>query len=163
MSHKMKVLLTVSLALNILLAGIFIGQFSKDFMKYREWEKDIEKSVGKLPPDKAKLVKEALWTLKNETRETKKEIRKTRGNISKILVAPEFNEADFDKEIKKLHELQGRIMSYFAEATKELASQFNRDERRIISDLLQNRRRGYRHSVHNDLKLPPKLDQQPPF
>ena len=163
MSNKIKILLTVSIVLNFFFIGIFIGQFSEDFTKHKRWKDNIEKNVDKLPPEKAELVKKTMWSLHSKTRETKKEIRKTRKNIAKIIQSPEFSETEFDSEIQKLHKLQGQIMSEFAEATKGLASKFRQEERKVIAEILQKKHRRSRHFDQSGIKPPPGLDQPPPF
>jgi len=164
MSNKIKILLTASLALNILLIGISIGQISGKYMIKRQFRADFKNSIQNLSEEKASLVKKTMRNLHKETKTTRKEIKKTRKNIYKIITAPSFNEAAYDKEVDKLDELHGEIMGYFSNATKDLAGQLDQDERKVIAEILKQRDfKHRRHHGHGLNKTPAGIDQPPPF
>jgi len=165
MSNRVKVVLTVSLVLNVLLVGILIGFFSGDFKEHRKMRADMHRSIDNLPEEKAKLVKKTMRNLHKETKKTRKQVRKTRKNINKIISAPEFDISAYDAEIKKLQDLHAEIMDKFGKATKELALQMEQDEREVIAELLE--KRTFKHRRHGgkfgEKPPPPGLDQPPPF
>jgi len=148
MSNKIKILLTVSLVLNFLFIGILIGQFSSEFMKYRNYRAETKRSIEKLPEEKAMMLKQTRRKLHKETKGLRKEIRNSRKNIYKIITAPTFDENSYDSEVKKLHELSGQIMSYLTEATKELAADFTMEEREVIAEILRQREFRPHHRGH---------------
>jgi len=55
----------------------------------------------------------------------------------RILTAPEFNEAAYQIQVEKLHELRGIMMRRLANATMELARQFDQQERKVLAKHLR--------------------------
>ena len=164
MSRNIKILLTVSIVLNVLLLGILIGLFSDDFRDHKKMRADMHRSIDKLPKDKAKLVNKAMRSLHKETRKTRKQVKKTRNNINEILSAPVFDENAYNTEIENLQKLQSEIMEKFSSVTKDLALQLEQDERKVIAELLKKRTFKHRkHGSEHGEKPPPGLDQPPPF
>jgi len=161
MSNKIKIILTVSIILNVLLVGVLIGLYADDFKEHKKMRADMHRSLDKLPDEKAKLVKKTMRGLHKETKKTRKHVRKTRENINNIISAPVFDESAYDKEIENLQRLQSEIMVKFGNATKELAVQLEQEEREIVAELLK--KRTFKHRRHNGPKPPPGLDQPPPF
>jgi uncharacterized membrane protein len=70
-----------------------------------------------------------------ENREIHKQMDEARKRVLSILSAPEFDEAAYQLETAKLDELRGVTMKRLAEATKELAKQFNQEEEGLSGDL----------------------------
>ena len=64
-------------------------------------------------------------------------IRETRERTISILRAPVFDEAAYQIEVEKLHQLRGLMMQRLADATKDLAKQFNQEERRGLAEHLR--------------------------
>jgi len=137
MSKAMKMVLVGSFLLNALLIGILIGKvsdrlFRKDFPMRKPPEFGL-----KLPPDKEKLFWGAMDRVFRENRDIHKQTDEARERVLSILSAPEFDEAAYQVETAKLDELRGITMKRLAEATKELAKQFNQEERRVLSEHLR--------------------------
>jgi len=164
MSNKIKIFLTVSIILNVLLVGVLIGMSADDIKEHRKMRADMHRSINTLPEEKAKLVKQTMRGLHKETRKTRKQVRNTREKINEIISAPEFDVSGYDAEINSLKELQAQIMDKFSEATKELALQLEQDERKVVAELLK--KRTFKHRRHRGKwgeNPPPGLDQPPPF
>jgi Spy/CpxP family protein refolding chaperone len=67
----------------------------------------------------------------------RKQMDEARGRVLLILSAPEFDEAAYQAETAKLEELRGVMMQRFADATRDLAKQFNQEERKALSEHLR--------------------------
>ena len=161
MSKKIKIILTVSVVLNVLLIGVLVGMSADEYKDHRNKRAEFRSAVDKLPPEKSKLVKKTMRGLHKETRKTRNELKKTRKKINKIISAPEFDESAYDVEIENLKRLQSEIMTKFGQVTKELAAQLGQEERKVIAELLK--KRTFKKHGHDGIKPPPGLDQPPPF
>jgi uncharacterized membrane protein len=91
----------------------------------------------KLPADKEKLFFETMKQVQMKNRDIRRQFREARENAISILTAPEFDETAYQVETERLHELRSRMMQRLAEGTKELAMQFNQEERKTLAKHLK--------------------------
>jgi uncharacterized membrane protein len=137
MGKKIKILIGISLLLNVLLIGVVIGSishrlFREDFPRRRPPELAI-----KLAPDKEKLFFDSMERVHLENREVRKQIDEARERVLATLKAPEFDETAYQVEAAKLDKLHGLMMQRFAGATKDLAKRFNQEERKALAEFLR--------------------------
>ena len=137
MSKKMKILTIGSLLLNVLLIGIVIGDMSHRFRREDFLGRHARELSSKLPEDKAALFLETVEKVHLNNRDIHKQIREGRRRAMRILTAPEFNEAAYQIQVEKLHELRGIMMRRLANATMELARQFDQQERKVLAKHLR--------------------------
>jgi len=143
MSKKMKILIFSSLLLNVLLAGVIIGDVSHRFHKEYFVRKSVKEFASKLPGDKAALFLETVKRVHLDNRDAYNQIREARKEAMKLLSAPEFDEAAYRLQVEKIHELRSIMKQRLADATIDLARQFSQKER---SALAQHLKRFSRHS-----------------
>jgi uncharacterized membrane protein len=67
----------------------------------------------------------------------RKQMDESRERVLSILSAPEFDEAVYQAETAKLEKLRGVMMQRFADAARELAKQFNQEERKALAEHLR--------------------------
>lgn len=144
MSKKMKILIFSSLLLNVLLAGVVIGDVSHRFHKEYSVRKSVKEFASKLPGDKAALFLETVERVHLNNRDAYHQIREARKEAMTLLSAPEFDEAAYRLQVEKIHELRSLMKRRLADATIELARQFSQKER---SALAQHLKRFSRHSM----------------
>ena len=149
MTKKVKILIFSSLLLNVLLAGIIIGDVSHRFHKEYFVRKTVKEFASKLPVDKAALFLETVKRVHLKNQDAYNEIRESRKEAIKLLSAPKFDESAYRLQIEKIDNLRSLMKRRLADATIELARQFNQEER---SALAQHLRRFSRHS--RDSRLP---------
>ena len=138
MTRNMKILIVASLVLNLLLAGVIIGNVSHHMGRKHFGSKQHEqKLVAKLPPEKQRLFRDVMERAHAESDDIRKQIGETRERALSILTAPEFDERSFQAEVEKLHDLRGLKMQRLADATKELAKQFDAEERTVLGGYLK--------------------------
>ena len=150
MSKKMKILIFSSLLINVLLAGVVIGDVSHRFHKEYFVRKSVQELASKLPGDKAALFLETVERVHMNNRDAYNQIREARKEAIKFLSAPDFDEAAYRLQVEKIHELRSLMKQRLADATIELAKQFNQEERKALA---QHLRHFPRHS--RDSNLPP--------
>ena len=137
MSRKMKVLTIGSLLLNVFLVGMIIGDVSHRLGREPYLERHTRELASKLPEDKAGLVLETVQKVHLHNRDLRKQIREARKRAMKILTARSFDEAAYQVEVEKIQALRGLMMRRFADATIELAGQFDQKERRVLAQYLR--------------------------
>jgi uncharacterized membrane protein len=144
MSKNIKILIVCLLVLNILLIGFVIGDVSHRFFKGDSFRKKSPELSVKLSPEKEKLFLDTMEKVRLENRGIRNQMKETREKIFSILIAPEFNEIAYESEAKKLHELRGLMMQQLSNAMKELAKQFNQEERKALTVYLKDSARSRR-------------------
>ena len=149
MSKKMKILIFSSLLLNVLLAGVVIGDMSHRFHKEYFVRKSVKEFASKLPADKAALFLETVERVHLDNQDAYNQIREARKEAMRLLSAPEFDESAYRLQVEKIHELRSLMKRRLADATIELAKQFNQKERKALA---QHLRHFSRHS--RDSRLP---------
>jgi uncharacterized membrane protein len=134
----MKILLVASLVLNLLLAGVILGNVSHHMgRKHFGFKQHEQKLVAKLPPEKQRLFRDVMGRADSEREDIRRQIGETRERALSILIAPEFDERAFQVEVEKLQDLRGMIGQRLADATRELAKQFDSEERKVLGGYLK--------------------------
>jgi uncharacterized membrane protein len=153
MSKKMKILIFSSLLLNVLLAGVVIGDVSHRFHKEYFVRKSVKGFVSELPGDKAAFFLETVKRVHQNNRDAYNQIRDARKEAMKLLSAPEFDESAYRLQVEKIQELRSLMKHRLADATIELAKQFSQKERKALAQYL---RRFSRHSRDGSLSYDDK-------
>lgn len=155
MSKKTKILIFSSLLLNVLLAGVVIGDVSHRFHKEYFVRKSVKEFASKLPGDKATLFLETVERVHQKNRDAYHQIREARNEAMKLLSAPEFDETGYRIQVGKIHELRSLMKQRLADATIELARQFNQEERSALAKHLRRFARSSRDTgPTSDAKSP---------
>ncbi|MFZ0481914.1 MAG: periplasmic heavy metal sensor [Desulfobacterales bacterium] len=149
MNKKIKILIFSSLLLNVLLAGVVIGDMSHRFYKEYFVRKSVKEFASKLPADKAALFLETVERVHLNNQDAYNQIREARKEAMRLLSAPDFDESAYRLQVEKIHELRSLMKRRLADATIELAKQFNQKERKALA---QHLRHFSRHS--RDSRLP---------
>lgn len=143
MNKKIKILIFSSLLLNVLLAGVVIGDMSHRFHKEYFVRKSVKEFASKLPADKAALFLETVERVHLKNQDAYNQIREARKEAMRLLSSPEFDESAYRLQVDKIHELRNLMKRRLADATIELAKQFSQKDRRALA---QHLRRFSRHS-----------------
>jgi uncharacterized membrane protein len=137
-SKKTTMLIIGSLLLNVLLVGAIIGNISHRIDGKRFMRRHGREFAVKLPPDKQELFFTTMERVNRENRGIHRQMREARQRVLLILTAPEFDEAAYQREVEKLDQLRNRMMRRLEDATRELAKQFDQEERKALADHLRN-------------------------
>ncbi|MBE0427467.1 MAG: periplasmic heavy metal sensor [Nitrospirae bacterium] len=162
MSKTIKILFLSSLVFNILLIGFIIGNVSHSLFREDSPRIKPRELAVKLPPEKEKFFLDTMEKVHLENRKIRKQLREARERIFSILTAPQFDEASYQSEVEKLHELRGLMMQKLSNATKELAKQFSQEERKALAEHLNRSPRPPRDSRPPDNEGPPLQRKIPP-
>jgi len=160
MGKTIKILISISVLLNVLLVGIIIGNISNRFLRKDFPGRRPPALAVKLPPDKEKLFRDVMEKVHQENHEVRQQIDEARNRVLSILSAPDFDEGAYQAETAKLDKLHGLMMQRFANATRELGKQFNQEERKALAEYL--RRPPPLPPREIGMPFPPKAGPPPP-
>jgi uncharacterized membrane protein len=138
MTKTIKILIFTSLLLNVLLVGVVVGDLSHRFHLEQLVGSHAQQFASELPEDKAELFLQTVKRVHLKNRDAYKQIQEARKQAMRILAAPEFDEAAYGVQVEKLHELRGFVKRRLADATIELARQFNQEERTALAQHLKH-------------------------
>lgn len=138
MTNKIKILIFSSLLLNVLLVGVVVGDLSHRFHQEHFTGSHAQEFASELPEDKGELFLQTVKRVYLKNRDAYKQIQEARKEAMTILAAPEFDEAAYRVQVEKLQELRSLVKRRLADATIELARQFNQEDRTALAQHLRH-------------------------
>lgn len=148
MSKKKRIILTISLILNVLFMGIIGGHIIRWSSHHNQRHEILAGVVEKLPEDKRAMVKAELKQVHDADATRRAEIEKARDELMKSLTALEFDTQRYDAASAKLHRLHGEMGSDMAKAIKHIAVNLSQEERKILAESLQRHRPPHKREKH---------------
>lgn len=140
MSSRIKLLFTISVILNFLLAGVIIGHYSKHIISSSETAHYLpEEFTENISPEKQVRVAEMLRELREVNRPVREEIRQSKRDIADLLAMKEFDEELYDLKVAHMHGLYRSMAERRASVIKEIAIMLDHEERVIFADYLKKR------------------------
>ncbi len=134
----------ISVAVNVLLAGVIAGHFLQPAPSYTQHRQDaIAEVAAQLPPDKAEMLHQVMDSTYKEVDSMKKAMRASRNETTDILSAETFDAEAYQRHVDDLHRQRGVIMQHMATAMMEAASALNQEERTLLAQTLR-RYHGYK-------------------
>ena len=151
MSQRMKILLSVSLALNVLLLGVSAGHV------YQRWSSHPWHEVKKeLSPEGRNIAGRVFQSAFRDIKPLGQDARKARAEIVKILSADEFDADAFDKATARMLDIRGDMKALKIQAMRDAASQLSVEDRRKMADRMAKMvGGGHKRRVKRDRK--PKM------
>lgn len=129
MSKRIKIILTGSVLLNILLAGVIGGHC------YKRWAHHPWNAIKQdMEPESRNHIARTFQGAFREIRPIGDEARKARADLVKIISAEEFDEKAFDEGVGKLIEARDRITALKIKATKDIAAELSAEERAKMAE-----------------------------
>ena len=126
---RMKIFITVSVVLNVLVLGVIGGHI------YKKWSHHPWHEVKKeLSPETRSVIGRTFQSAFREIKPLGNNARKVRAELVKILSAKEFDADAFDKAAEKMRGIRGEMSAIKIQATKDAASQLSVEERRKMAD-----------------------------
>ena len=129
MSKRIKIIFTVSIALNVLLFGAGAGHVYHHWLSHPWHEVKAE-----LAPETRNIVGRTFQSAFREIRPLGQDARRARADLVKILSAQKFDEAAFDKAVERLSGVKSKMRATKIKATKDLAMQLSAEERRKMAE-----------------------------
>jgi|GEM_PF-3379922 len=132
MSRKIKIIVTLSLILNIVFAGLILGFF------YRMPPQKMLRSdaVEKLSPAGQDLFNARMSALRKDMHESFKEIKDIRVRVQALLEEENFDADAYNSAVAHMAVVQERILTIRSRALQELAISLEDNDRREIAAFL---------------------------
>ncbi|MGH7768255.1 MAG: periplasmic heavy metal sensor [Candidatus Binatia bacterium] len=136
MSKKLKLAFIVSIVLNVLLAGVILGDLPRRFDRApRSGERMIKRDLAALPEPLRTRFREKMEQARRSGMRAK--IRQERNEAIRLLAAEPFDEAAFDRQVKKIQDLRLQMTQSMADSIKDLAKDLPQEERKALAEVLK--------------------------
>jgi uncharacterized membrane protein len=144
MNKKMKMFLSFSMLLNVLLIGVLVGGASKPHFdqskKPQTMEKRLTEIINVLPPEKATLFKLRVRELRSIKKTDKEQMKLARKNILQIFGQDPFDKVAYRKAIQALNQLHQNQMDKRVDLMTDVAEYLSPKERKQLSKLIMGPR-----------------------
>jgi uncharacterized membrane protein len=133
MNQKSKWIILVSLLLNVLLVGVLFGQLPRRMDRDAYRQQIMAEAVKKLPESEREPFRQKLEDMRAAAEPIRNQIRAARDESIEIVVADRFDEAAFDRQVKKINDLRVQMAGILKEAAKTLPP----DQRRALGESMK--------------------------
>tara|TARA_B110000438_G_C15468877_1_gene502211 strand:+ start:162 stop:617 length:456 start_codon:yes stop_codon:yes gene_type:complete len=147
MNKKMKIFISLSLLLNVLLVGIILGGVSGGFSKPHfdgghksaQMEQRLSHILAVLPAEKSELFKQRLAELRALKRTDKERMKLARRNILQVFQQEPFDKAAYQQAVQALNQLHQTQMDKRVSLMADVGEYLSPKERRQLSHLIMKR------------------------
>ena len=133
MTQKLKWIILVSFLLNVLLVGILFGQLPRRVDRDVYRQQIMEQAIKKLPESAREPFRQKLEHMRASAEPIRRQIREARDESIQIVIAETFDEAAFDRQVKKINDLRVQMADILKEAAKNLPP----DQRRALGETMR--------------------------
>ncbi len=138
MNRRFKIILTISVLLNLVFAGVAAGLAMQ--CAGPSWQPKEE--MAKLSPEAKSLMGESFAQNRRAMDKVFKDAKKARHDVVNILTAETFDKDAYQKASDALRERQVQIMTKRAAAAGDLAAKMTPEDRKVMADWLAGPIRG---------------------
>ncbi len=145
-----KPVLVVSLALNLLFAGLIAGAVWKRGFggwsgpRHKVFEAAIEQMITELPAEKRKMAEDVLARLRSDVLPRARGHRQARKRVVDVLKADPFSEEDFRNALAEVRNIRADVDKGRHGLAVELVRELNVQERRRLLEIYRSKKRQYR-------------------
>jgi uncharacterized membrane protein len=136
-STKLKFAFLASLLGNVLLVGILLGELPHRFGEVPSREERMEKAIEDLPEPLRARFREKMEHVREGSEPIRERIQEAREEAISILIAEPFDGTAYDRQVSKIHELQGQRSQRMAEVVKEVAEDLPQEQRQVLAEVLR--------------------------
>lgn len=145
MSKKIKIILSLSIILNVLLIGLVAGHVIKRASHHRAPHQALEQIADTFPAEKRDMVQSVMKDMREQKREQHKALREAREKLMDIFTAAEFDPEAFQQAAKSLHDQHGARGQQMTDAFTKLGQSLNQEERQALAKAMRKFRPDRRH------------------
>jgi uncharacterized membrane protein len=135
MTRQHKLLIVLSLLLNVLFAGFIAGH---ELRMLPPASPGNPSELSALPADRQEAVRKAVRSAFEQGKPARDDIHKSFDAMRRILSAEPFDEAAYDAQVKHLQSLRQTESTRMAAAVKSLAKGFSVQERAAMAAMLRH-------------------------
>lgn len=144
MNKKLKVILTVSIILNVLLIGVVAGGLSQVHkirgFKSQQMDNKLAEIMSVLPASKSENFKQRLDDLIVSRRADRLKIKAARKNIMQVFEQEVFDRQQYQKMVKEMNNLHQQQMVKRTRLMMDMAEYLSPQERKQLARLIFKRR-----------------------
>lgn len=137
MNAKLKFAFLASLIVNVFLIGVMLGELPRRFDEDLSREDRMEKAIAALPEPLQAQFRGKLARMREGSEPIREQIRQAREETIHILIAEPFDGTAYDRQVSKIHELQGQRSQRMAEVVKEVAKDLPPEQRLVLAEVLK--------------------------
>lgn len=137
MTKKVKLAFLASVILNIVLLGVILGHVPRSFGERPSRQERMEQELRKLPEPAQTRFREKFAQVRAAGEPARRQMDGARAEALRLLAAEPFDEAAYDRQVKKIDELREDMFKHMGETIKQIVKDFSPEERRMFADLLR--------------------------
>lgn len=137
MNRGIKVFIMVLVGLNLLMAGILIGNYSKPPKHVKKVFPPVREKMHKMSDQSSKIFEASMEEVRQNNFLIEKKIRQKREDIVQLMSAEQFDENMYQAAIDELHVMRKAQTQNLVAAAKVMAKEFSVEDRRVLAQLLK--------------------------
>lgn len=144
MNKKMKVFLSLSVLLNVLLVGVVMGGISKSHLGRGHHSAQMEQRFSEIleviPVEKSKEFEQRMLDLKALKQADKVTMKSARKNIMQVFMQEPFDKTAYQQAVQGLNKVHQKQMEKRVDLMADMAQYLSPKERKQLSHLIMKRR-----------------------
>jgi uncharacterized membrane protein len=136
MNPNVKVTLIISIVLNVLLAGMIMGDVSHHFIAAPSF--DYAAALAQLPPGKRAIFENTMGPAKQRMDKEHAAIGDAKKEALRLLKAEPFDPIAYLAQTRHIDEMLVQMKQHMAQAVATLARQLTAHEREIMADIISH-------------------------
>jgi uncharacterized membrane protein len=137
MSKTFKLAFLTSLVLNLLFLGVILGRVPHGVDRPPTPQQRMEEALKKLPEAVQARFREKFAQIRAAGDPLREQLDAARNEALRLMSAETFDEAAYDRQVKKFDELREEMFKRLSQVIKQIAVELAPDERRTLADLLR--------------------------
>jgi len=142
MNRHIKIVLALSVVLNMLLAGVLLGDISGRLVTPKTAVAaepfDIGAQLAKLPQDKRDLFESLMGPAKKKMDDERSKIDAAKKVALELLKADSFDASAYLTQVDHINDMHMQMKRHIAKAVVELAKQLTQQERVIVAVIISH-------------------------
>lgn len=135
MKSNAKIILVVSLLLNVLLVGVIIGK-----MSHHVGHRWMHQSASELQPEQKAKIKGLFKSMRNQNEDLRKQMRATHREMFKALKADNFDADAYLGNANRLNAIKAEMMTNMSQTIATNAKDFSPEERKALARMMKHRK-----------------------
>jgi len=137
MSKTLRLVFLASLVLNIILLGVIVGHLPRSLDGAPSRRQQMEQALQNLPDPIEARFREKFQQIRAAGDPVRKQMDAARDEALRLLSTEPFDEAAYDRQVKKIDELREEMFKRMGQVIKQTVKELSPDERRMFADLLR--------------------------
>jgi uncharacterized membrane protein len=137
MSKAAKLIFVASLVLNLLLLGVILGQVPRASTPPPGRQQRMEEALKKLPEPTQSRFREKFAEIRAAGDPQRGQIDEARAETLRLLSTEPFDEAAYDRQVRKIEELRAEMFKSMGQLIKQTAKELSPEDRRMLAEILR--------------------------